>query len=174
MKSLRGEFKLLIREVSVEDADEFIKLIKKVENESNFMLMESGERKTTAELQRKQLESIKQQDNSIIFVAEIEDKLVGYLFAIGGSVSRTKHSAYIVIGILQKFRGEKIGTALFNNVIEWASNQKLSRLELTVVTENTAGLALYTKSGFEMEGTKRKSILIDGRYYDEFYMSKLF
>jgi metal-dependent HD superfamily phosphatase/phosphodiesterase len=47
--------------------------------------------------QRKQLKHIKQQSNSTIVVAEEEGKLVSYLVAIGGSVKRTKHSAYLVI-----------------------------------------------------------------------------
>ncbi|MDQ6601040.1 GNAT family N-acetyltransferase [Bacillus salipaludis] len=35
------------------------------------------------------------------------------MIAIGGSVKRTKHSAYLVIGILEEYRGQGIGTALF-------------------------------------------------------------
>ena len=39
--------------------------------------------------------------------------------------------------------------------------------------ENEAGVALYRKSGFEIDGTKRNSLMIDGTFYDEYYMSKL-
>lgn len=162
-----------IREIKIEDAENLIKLIKKVENQSDFMLMEPGERKTTMEQQRKLLERIEQQKNSTIFVAEVESKLVGYLIAMGGNVRRTEHSAYIVIGILQNYRGKGIGTELFNNVVEWAYKHNVSRLELTAVTENKAALTLYKKSGFEIEGTKRNSLIIDGTPFDEYYMSKL-
>lgn len=104
---------MLIRKIKPEDAENFICLIKRVESEANFMLMEAGERKTTTDQQRKQLERIEQQSNSTIFVAEQEQgKLVGYLIAIGGSVRRTKHSAYLVIGILEEYRGRGIGTSL--------------------------------------------------------------
>ncbi len=41
------------------------------------------------------------------------------------------------------------------------------------MTYNTAGIALYKKMGFEIEGTKRNSLFIDGKYVDEYYMSKL-
>lgn len=165
---------MLIREVRPEDAENFICLIKQVEAEAKFMLMEAGERKTTHEQQRKQLELIKQQSNSTIFVAEQENgKLIGYLIAIGGSVKRTKHSAYLVIGILEDFRGRGIGTSLFQRVEEWAIDSRILRLELTVVTQNEAGLALYKKSGFEVEGTKRKSLMVDDEFYNEYLMSKL-
>lgn len=164
---------MLIREIEITDAGNFINLIKEVEKQSDFMLMEPGERKTTPEQQRNHLERVKQQENTAIFVAEVKSELVGYLLAVGGSVKRTAHSAYIVIGILQKYRGRGIGTELFNNVIKWASKQNISRLELTAVTKNAAGLTLYKKSGFEIEGTKRNSLIIDGRPFDEYYMSKL-
>ncbi len=165
---------MLIREIKIEDAENFINIIKEVEAKSNFMLMEAGERKTTPEQQRKHLERHRQQDNSTIFVAELEGNLIGYLIANGGSVNRTKHSAYIVVGILEQNRGQGIGTAFFQRVAEWAKSHHISRLELTVVTKNEAGVALYKKSGFEIEGTKRNSLMIDGTFYDEYYMSKLF
>jgi RimJ/RimL family protein N-acetyltransferase len=164
---------LIIREIEVKDAERFINLVKDVENHSKFMLMGAGERKTTPEQQQKQLERIKQQPNSTIFVAEENGQLAGYLIAIGGSVQRTKHSAYLVIGILSEHRGKGLGTKLFENVTEWALRKNISRLELTAVTENEAGVALYKKSGFQIEGTKRKSLIIDGKFFDEFYMAKL-
>lgn len=164
---------MLIREIKTDDAENLINLIKEVEAKSNFMLMEPGERKTTPEQQRKHIEDLGHQDNSTIFVAEQSGNLVGYLITIGGRAKRVKHSAYIVVGISEKNRGQGIGTALFQRVEKWAENHHISRLELTAVTKNEAGVALYKKSGFEIEGTKRKSLMIDGIFYDEYYMSKL-
>lgn len=164
---------MLIREIRIDDAEDYMNLVKEVESKSDFMLMEAGERKTTAEQQLKQLERLEQQNNSTIFVAEEKGKLVGYLIAIGGTVKRTKHSAYLVIGVLQECRGKGIGTELFDKVIKWAPKHNVSRLELTVVTENKAGVALYKKSGFDIAGTKRNSLIINGRTYDEYCMSKL-
>ncbi|QQP13453.1 LD-carboxypeptidase [Lysinibacillus agricola] len=43
----------------------------------------------------------------------------------------------------------------------------------SVMANNTAGVALYEKMGFEIEGTKRHSLYVDGEYMDEYYMSKL-
>ncbi|WP_456274749.1 N-acetyltransferase family protein [Bacillus sp. AK031] len=120
--------------------------------------MEAGERNTTPEQQRKQIERIKQQRNSTIFVAEETGNLIGYL---------------LVIGILKEQRGKGIGTKLFESVSEWAKKNNISRLELTAVTNNEVGVALYKKSGFEIEGTKRNSLIIDGRTFSEFYMSKV-
>lgn len=162
-----------IREIRPEDATKLIHLIKEVENHSAYMLMEPGERKTTPEEQRSQLAKWHQQTNSTIFVAEVTDNFVGYVIAAGSKAKRQRHSAYLVIGILPDYRGKGIGSVLFDKVIKWASEHHISRLELTTVTENKSGLALYKKNGFEIEGTKRSSLKIDGKLYDEYYMAKL-
>ncbi|MGD7021223.1 N-acetyltransferase family protein [Rossellomorea vietnamensis] len=164
---------MIIREAEAGEAEELISLIKEVEASSRFMLMEPGERKTTSEGQRKQLERITNQENSTVLVAEKDGRLIGYLFAIGGNTLRTKHSAYLAIGIAESCRGQGAGTSLFQWIEEWAARQKMSRLELTAVTENQEGVALYKNRGFEIEGTKRNSLFIKGRFFNEYYMSKL-
>ncbi|WP_425453646.1 N-acetyltransferase family protein [Oceanobacillus chungangensis] len=97
----------------------------------------------------------------------------GILVGYGGDAKRNKHSAYIVIGILQDYRGKGIGTKLFEELEHWASNHNIHRLELSVVTRNEPGLSLYKKMGFEIEGTKRHSLFIDGEFVDEYEMVKL-
>jgi len=164
---------MIIRQIEVNDAEELSKLIGKVESESPYMLFEAGEREISSERQRQRIESINLEDKSEIFVAEYDNKLIGYLFAIGGQANRTKYSAYIVIGILNQYRGQGIGTKLFMELEEWALNQKIHRLELTVITKNEVGVVLYKKMGFEIEGIKRDSLYIDGEFVDEYYMSKL-
>lgn len=86
---------------------------------------------------------------------------------------RNKHSAYLVIGISNAYRGKGIGTALFKELEHWAVKQGLHRLELTVVAENIAGVSLYQKMGFKIEGVKKDSLFINGTYVDEYYMGKL-
>lgn len=41
------------------------------------------------------------------------------------------------------------------------------------MSHNKAGVALYKKQGFEIEGTKRHSLLVNGQFVDEYYMAKL-
>lgn len=164
---------MIIRKIKISDAENLAALIQQVEGSSQYMLWEEGERKSDSDNQLKMIESMKNNENSTILVAENENGLVGYLMVIGGKARRNRHSGYLVIGILNGYRGKGIGTLLFEELEQWASKQKLRRLELTVVTRNEAGLYLYKKMGFEIEGTKRDSLFIDGEYLDEYYMSKI-
>jgi RimJ/RimL family protein N-acetyltransferase len=164
---------MIIRTIRENDAEQFLNLCKQLDAETQFMMLEPDERKTTLEEQRTQIEILLRQENQTIFVAEQVNQLVGYLAASGGKFIRNRHSAHIVIGILQAFTGQGIGTQLFQSLEEWAQQQRLHRLELTVMKHNIAGVALYHKQGFAIEGTKRHSLHINGKYVDEYYMAKL-
>ena len=164
---------MIIREIKLNDAECLVNLIKQVESQSQYMLFESGERTIGTEQQEKRIEAMRKEGNSTIFVAEENDELVGYLIAIGGNAKRNKHAAYLVVGILSEYRGLGLGTKLFKNLQNWAKENSIHRLELSVVTRNEAGLRLYKKMGFDIEGTKRHSLYIDGEFVDEYYMSKL-
>ena len=78
-----------------------------------------------------------------------------------------------MVGILKKYTNQGIGTAFFQYLDAWAQEQKVNRLELTVVCENEAAVHLYKKAGFEIEGTKRMSFRLNGKFLDEYYMAKL-
>lgn len=165
---------MIVREIEVSDAEQLSCLIQHVEASSAYMLWEAGERKIEMERQKSMIERMKDSHNSAIFVAENKSNaLVGYLFAIGGDVTRNKHSAYIVVGISENYRGHGVGSKLFKELEQWAAQHGIHRLELTVVTRNQAGLSLYKKIGFEVEGTKRHSLFINDEFVDEYYMSKL-
>ncbi|WP_413303386.1 GNAT family N-acetyltransferase [Bacillus sp. 1P10SD] len=162
-----------IREARESDAENLVSLIKQVETEADFMLMEPGERQVTPEQLKQRIASFQKSGNSTFFVAENDGELIGYMFAIGGTAKRNKHSVYIVIGILKDYRGQGIGTRLFEKLEDWAVERNFRRLELTTVTRNVAGVALYKKMGFEVEGIKKDSLIIDGEFVDEYYMAKL-
>lgn len=165
---------MIIREIKTSDVEKFCILTAKVEEESEYMLWEAGERNIQIEQQLQMIEGIEQKDNSTILVAEKDNRgLVGFLMSVGGNAKRNKHSSYIVMGILKEYRGKGIGTKLFEELERWALNHNIRRLELTVVTRNEAALSLYKKMGFEIEGTKRHSLRIDGKFIDEYNMSKL-
>lgn len=134
---------MIIREITESDAEEFLNLCKRLDEETQFMMLEPGERITTIEEQRDQINNVLSKDNQTILVAENDGQLIGYLGAYGGRYKRNMHSVYIVIGILQNFTGQGIGTSLFSELERWAHQNKIHRLELTVMVHNEAGLALY-------------------------------
>jgi ribosomal protein S18 acetylase RimI-like enzyme len=163
---------LNIRPIEVSDAEQFLELSKKLD-ESNFMLHEPGERQTTIDQQRKSIETILAKQNTTLFVAEVQSNLVGFIAAIGNQLQRNQHSAYLVLGVLDLYQGHGIATKLFNELFDWAKENKLSRLELTVIKDNNKAFNLYKKMGFTLEGEKVHSLMIDGEPMNEYYLYKL-
>lgn len=164
---------MLIREINIADAEAFLKLCQQTDEESEFLLFEKGERRTTIAEQRRSIESLTDSDNSTIFVVEDRTKLVGYLMARGGTARKNYHSVYIVIAILQSYTGSGLGTQLFSRLEEWARDRGIHRLELGVMKKNRQAQRLYQKMGFEIEGLKRDAFLLNGEYIDEYMMAKL-
>ncbi|MDM5154607.1 GNAT family N-acetyltransferase [Bacillus sp. DX1.1] len=163
----------MIREILVEDAAAFLQLGKQLDEESTFMLLEPGERDMTIDQQKNMIKQFLESENSTIFVAIEEGRLVGFLLAAGGKAKRNQHAARIVIGILQEYARRGLGTTLFKELEKWARIHDVWRLELTAMAHNTRAQVLYSKVGFEEEGVKKDSLIIAGKSIDEYYMAKL-
>jgi RimJ/RimL family protein N-acetyltransferase len=164
---------MIIREIREDDAVQYINFNNQLFSETDFLLFEPGERQISIEDQKARIKSILSSKNTTFFVVEDNGELVGHLGAIGGANKRDKHRAYIIVGILKDYTRRGIGTKLFQELEKWAYENQIHRLELSVMTHNKAGIALYKKMGFEIEGTKKHSLCVHGQYVDEYYMAKL-
>ncbi|MED4552474.1 GNAT family N-acetyltransferase [Lysinibacillus capsici] len=163
---------MIIREATRHDSERIIAVMANAEA-SNFMLFGPGERNLAPKPFGEYIDKLYHSHHSALFIAEMDEQVVAYLIVQGNEPSRIAHRAYLVIGIHSDYRGRKIGTALFQHVENWAIVNGVHRLELTVMENNEAGVALYKKMGFDIEGMKRASLYVDGQYINEYYMSKL-
>jgi RimJ/RimL family protein N-acetyltransferase len=164
---------ITIRQITVEDAEAYLNLRTQLDYETKFMMLEPGERQMTLAQERERLAALLAADNQMVFLAETEREPIGFLWANGGSYRRNHHMVHIIIGIRAAFTNQGIGTRLFQACEAWARERGLHRLELTVMTNNPLGIALYQKMGFQIEGTARDALRVDGVYVDLYYMSKL-
>ena len=157
----------------MEDANKYLDMLLNLDNETKFMMFEPGERSTDINIVKNTIkQSIDGED--LLLVATDDEDIVGFLSAQRGTQNRIRHSAYIVVGIREKFRGIGIGSKLFSTLDIWAKENNITRLELSVICSNDIARRLYEKNGFEIEGIKKNSMIIDGEYVDEYYMAKLY
>ena len=68
-------------------------------------------------------------------------------------------------------RRKGIGEELLRRAIKDSQEKGLERIELEVFSTNEGAIALYTKLGFQTEGTKRKARRIDGIEHDFIIMA---
>lgn len=162
-----------IRKCKLNDADNMLKMLLALDKETKFMMLEADERPNDVDRVKSMINQAINESN-LLLVAIDNDEVVGFLSAQRGIPRKIKHSAYVVVGIREAFRGKGIGRKLFCELDLWARENSVSRLELTVMCENEIALKLYKKNGFEVEGIKRKSIYMDGNYVNEYYMAKIY
>ena len=105
-----------IRIIRENDSEQFLLLGKELDEETQFMMLEPGERTITVEEQAQRIRNVLSRDNQVIFVVEHENQLIGFLGAYGENYRRSHHCVYIVIGILQNFTGQGIGKQLFEQL----------------------------------------------------------
>lgn len=162
-----------IRRCEINDADNMLKMLLELDKETEYMLFEADERPNDINRVKAMINQSINGENLLLIATE-DDNIIGFLSAKRGILRKIKHTAYIVVGIREKFRGKGIGKKLFCYLDLWAKENNISRLELTVMCPNSMAKQLYEKSGFEVEGTKRNAIFMNGKYIDEYYMSKIY
>lgn len=164
---------MVVRKAKLEDANNLLSMLLALDKETKYMLLEPDERNNdVSRVQGMIQQSIN--GGNLLLVSEEGNNIVGFLSPQRGILKRIKHTAYIVVGIREFQRGEGIGSKFFSELDQWAKENSIIRLELTVMCPNIVAKHLYEKNGFEVEGIKKKSMLVDGEYVDEFYMTKLY
>ena len=109
-----------------------------------------------------------------LLVAEIEGEVVDVIGLHTSSRPRVNHKAEVGMMVRDDWKGKGVGAALMQAVIELADKWlNLTRIELTVFTDNESAIALYRKFGFEIEGTLRKYAFRDGEFVDAFAMARI-
>jgi len=107
--------------------------------------------------------------------AVVEDEVVGNLDLVAfPTLWRRRHVGEIHMAVRDDWQGKGIGTALMEAALDLADNWlNLTRIELQVFTDNTAGVALYKKFGFQIEGTHYLYAFRDGEYVDAYSMARI-
>lgn len=107
-------------------------------------------------------------------VACIEDVPVGNIGLSQDGNPRRRHTGHIGMGVHDAYVGKGLGQLMMEAVIEIADNWlNLTRLELSVYTDNQRAIALYERTGFEQEGVLRQYAFRDGDYVDALAMARL-
>ena len=108
------------------------------------------------------------------FVAVQGARVVGWVTAAPCAGQTRAHAATIGIGLLAEARGLGNGARLLRAAIDHAWERGLTRLELTVRTDNHRAIALYERMGFVTEGRLRMALRsAEGQYTDAFLMALL-
>ena len=161
-----------VRKVTHEDAQSLLELFIQLDEDTEFMLFEPGERATSLEEQHSIISMFQNDDSKEMLVAE-SSEICGFCVIVGGPQNRVAHVASLVIGVLKSKWGQGVGSKIMSNALSAAKTMGFSRIELTVNINNSAAINLYKKFGFTVEGERLSALQINGSLVNEYYMAKV-
>ena len=129
---------------------------------------EAGPKELTLEYYRKVLAG-----GHTHFVAVQDGQVLGWCDVLPVFGQMRAHVGVLGMGVAAPARGQGVGKTLIQAAIARATQRGLSRIELTVNSDNHVALGLYSSQGFVHEGTQRGGWCLEGRYFDVHYMARL-
>lgn len=157
-----------IRKATTKDARSLISLKRILDKESPYFLYSTGERP----LDLKREETLIKKKNIHKLILEDEGELVGFIEAFQGHTSKTKHTATLVMGILESHQGKGLGQALMERIEELLGDLGIMVIGLEVREDNKKAIILYKKRGYVSSGKKNNFIVENGIYYNLLWMEK--
>ena len=164
---------MTIRYAEKGDAQKFWNLMKALDQETTYMMYEPDEREEDLRLPQRVIDAAVEDGNLLVF-AEDGDELVGFLSAGREVHRRNRHCAYLVCGVRKKCWSRGIAKMFFHMLDDWAEENGVKRVELIVRKDNYVARHVYERHGFAYEGEHKMAMFIDGQYYSEVHMAKLY
>ncbi|MCM3090540.1 MULTISPECIES: GNAT family N-acetyltransferase [unclassified Cytobacillus] len=112
-------------------------------------------------------------ENSFHFGAFENGKLIGVVSLVRDTGLKMKHRSNIyAMYVTESARENGVGKSLISKAVEKARSwDGVEQIHLAVMSENMPAKKLYASLGFEVYGTERHAMKMDGRYYDEDLMA---
>lgn len=159
--------KLIVRAMRREDTSDIYEIV----NQHDFRFWTLALPYESFEAVAKWLEPRSPRD--LHYAAELDGRVVG-ASALRPFYGRRAHAAEFWIGVHENYARMGIGSRLLAAMIDTADNWlAVTRLEMTVFTDNVAALALYEKFGFAIEGTHKSASFRNGELVDVYCMARL-
>ena len=157
--TLKDDSHILIREAVIQDAADLIRCVKSYMSDSEYLVMEPDEFSPDTAQGREFIRNLIETENSLLIVAEHNERIVGNLDITGGQRKRIRHTGLVGMGMLKQYRSIGLGTLLLKTGIKWAQkNPILEKLWLQLLAPNEPAIKLYQKMGFLEEGRQKDFI----------------
>ena len=163
---------IIIREATVDDAEEMISYLNIVGGESDNLMHGAEGFKVPVEGVKRRIQASHEADNSVILIALAEGEIIARAELSGYPSPRLHHNATLSIAVRKDYWNKKIGTRLMTEIIERARELNLRNIELEVIADNKAAIALYHKMGFTDIGVYKNWWCVNNNYSDAIVMQK--
>jgi RimJ/RimL family protein N-acetyltransferase len=166
----RGPY--LIRCAAPDDAAALLVHAQDILSEGMFGVTRPEEFNMSLEEERAWIRAHLDAPGDLVLVAEADGVLAGLLFFESGPRLRQAHRGALHMSVERAWRGQGIGEALLNTLMDWAKqNPAIEKVGLSVLSTNARAIGLYKKAGFIEEGRRPREIKMGpNEYLDEILM----
>jgi RimJ/RimL family protein N-acetyltransferase len=167
MKSIQN---LEIRDARATDAIEIAKFKAEVLSSTDFLMETREEVNVDAESARRQIENLTA--GRLFLVAVADHFLIATLTFGRSEFNKIQHRGGLQMMVKKEYQAQGVGRAILQAFLDKAKLDKtLERIDLSVMSGNTAAIQLYEKFGFAREGIRPRAYKFrDGSYQDEVFM----
>ncbi|MFT8470921.1 MAG: GNAT family N-acetyltransferase [Oenococcus sp.] len=149
---------MLIKQAVISDAQGILEFQKELDRQTDLMLLYPEEHQDGCLDIENKIKQLSKDQGLWLLAEDQTGKIVGNLTVNRSHFRKIQHLGYVVVGVLKEARHKGIGDQLFNSMNQWAFNNRLHRLGLTVMQDNSIAQKLYKKHGFVVEGIRQDSI----------------
>ena len=163
---------LILRDPTLDDAQELIDFLKVVGSETDFLLAdENGIEGLTLEGEKDWITTTLTAPNTKMFVGTVDGEIMLVCDVRAAARKRVAHIGGIGISIKRDFWHLGAGSIAMQAMIDFAkSTCALRSLSLEVREGNERAIALYKRFGFVEIGRHKARVNVRGTYYDEILM----
>jgi RimJ/RimL family protein N-acetyltransferase len=157
-----------IRKPAADNAEGIINYSKALFASTDQVLTTFEEYTITVEDEKKWIENLNNNPNSLLLIAEMSKNIIGFLFFTHNSKKKISHTGEFGVNVHPNFQGIGIGQMLIETLLKWSiQNEQIEKVFLQVFATNDKAIKLYKKLGFVEEGRHIKAIKqLDGNYVD--------
>ncbi len=159
-----------IRTYQQSDNKNFMEFYEKLCKENEKLLASKEEMSKKLAKQEKEYEN--EHKYRQMFIAIEENDIVGFLAIKKMHFEKLRHTAKFVLGYLEDYKEDGVGSQLVDYAEEWAEENKIERLEIHVIDDDEDLEDLLDDLEFQKEGTRKSTIKIKDSYHDEVVMVK--
>jgi ribosomal-protein-alanine N-acetyltransferase len=172
---LKDGRKVILRQASIGDAAYFSDFQKQIAKESQFTMQTLENTPSTEATEASWTLSLKD-PHALRVGAFVGQQIVAMLSVRSHTPphSWTSHIAQFGMMVLKAYWGQGIGRRMIELMDAHALLHGFSRMEAMVRVKNEGGVQLYQKDDYSIEGTRKAAALIDGEFWHEYYIAKLY
>lgn len=106
-------------------------------------------------------------EDRVFFVATVDDEPVGWLHVEGVQFPKMDHTAELTVGVLERYRGDGLGSALMESGLEWASQRGYQKIYQNLPAMNEGAIEFLEHQGWEVESSRDGHYQIEAELVDE-------